>query len=90
MNQVLVTEIARNALILALKIGGPLLIVGLLLGLIISIFQAATQINEQTLTFIPKIVGIVVTLVLIVPWIITSFSQFATTLIKNIPFYVNQ
>ena len=90
MNQVLVTEIARNALILALKIGRPLLIVGLLLGLIISIFQAATQINEQTLTFIPKIVGIVVTLVLIVRWIITSFSQFATTLIKNIPFYVNQ
>ncbi len=84
----LVSEIARNAIILSIKMGGPMLVAGLVIGLGVSIFQAATQINEQTLTFIPKIVGIIVTLALLSPWIFSSFEFFAVNLIQRIPYYV--
>ena len=60
MSENLVLGIVKEALIAALKVAGPILIISILIGLIISIFQATTQIQEQTLTFVPKLIGIAV------------------------------
>lgn len=70
-------DILREALTVALYISGPILVVGLLIGLAVSIFQAVTQIQEQTLTFVPKIVGMVVTVIIIVPWIGVMLMEFS-------------
>lgn len=61
MSQNLVTGIVKDTLFTALKVVGPILIVSILIGLIISIFQATTQIQEQTLTFVPKLIGVAIT-----------------------------
>jgi len=74
----LAVNVARKAIQTILLCAAPMLISGMLIGLIISILQAATQVNEQTLTFIPKIVVVFLTLLLFGPWIIkilTLFSQ---------------
>lgn len=70
-------DILREALTVALYISGPILVVGLLIGLAVSIFQAVTQIQEQTLTFVPKIVGMVLTVIIIVPWIGVMLMEFS-------------
>ena len=70
-------DILREALLVALYISGPILVVGLVIGLSVSIFQAVTQIQEQTLTFVPKIVGMVVTVIIIVPWIGVMLMEFS-------------
>lgn len=70
-------DILREALTVALYISGPILVVGLVIGLSVSIFQAVTQIQEQTLTFVPKIVGMVVTVIIIVPWIGVMLMEFS-------------
>ena len=71
-------DIVRQALIVALMISGPILVVGLTIGLIVSVFQAVTQIQEQTLTFVPKIVGMAVVAIAIVPWAYVKIAEFAT------------
>jgi flagellar biosynthetic protein FliQ len=63
------TDLVRQALVLALVIAAPMLVIGMVVGIIISLFQAVTQIQEQTLTFVPKIVSMVVAAVLLMPWI---------------------
>ncbi len=73
------------ALKMALMLAGPFLLTALVLGLIVSIFQAATQINEMTLTFIPKIAGIAIVVVLIGPWMITTMVDYMQTLFQQIP-----
>lgn len=73
------------ALKIALMLAGPFLITALVLGLLVSIFQAATQINEMTLTFIPKIIGIGIVVVLIGPWMITTMVDYIQTLFEQIP-----
>jgi flagellar biosynthetic protein FliQ len=80
MTQEQVLSIFKAALFLVLKIGGPLLVVSIVLGLVISIFQAATQIHEQTLTFVPKLVAIAVLLLLMGPWIMNSMNDFTRDL----------
>ena len=65
-----VINIGRQAIETTLVVAAPMLIAALVIGLIISIFQAATQINEQTMTFIPKIVGVFVTMLLFAPWML--------------------
>jgi flagellar biosynthetic protein FliQ len=70
---------------LALKIGMPLLLVGLVLGLVVSVFQAVTQIQEQTLSFIPKIVGMVVVLVVAGPWMLGQIITWTQDLYGQIP-----
>ena len=66
----LAVDFTRTALVMVLKLSLPLLAVGLIVGLIVSLFQAVTQIQEQTLTFIPKIIAVVVTLIFLVPTLI--------------------
>ena len=81
----LVMDIGRQAVEMTLLLAGPLLLAALVIGLIISIFQAATQINEMTLSFVPKLVAIFVTLVLAGPWMITVLTDFMRRLIESIP-----
>ena len=69
-------DICRKAIQTILLAAAPMLIIGMVIGLLVSIFQAATQINEQTLTFVPKIVAVFVTLVIFGPWIIKLLTIF--------------
>ncbi|MDX9718008.1 flagellar biosynthesis protein FliQ [Thauera sp. WH-2] len=80
-----VIEIGRQAVEVTLLVSAPLFVAALATGLIISIFQAATQINEMTLSFVPKLVAIFVTLVLAGPWMITLLTDFMRRLIQSIP-----
>lgn len=84
MTDLMVIDIGRQALLITLFLSGPLLIVSLVIGLIISIFQAATQINEMTLTFIPKLVATGVALVFTMPWMIKMFEQHFQYLMRMI------
>jgi flagellar biosynthetic protein FliQ len=80
-----VIAMGRTAMETTLLVAAPLLLVALIVGLIISIFQAATQINEQTLSFIPKLVAVFVTLVLAGPWMITIMTDYMRTIFTGIP-----
>jgi flagellar biosynthesis protein FliQ len=80
--------IGMQAIKVGLMVSGPLLLVALATGLIISILQAATQINEMTMTFIPKILMIVGVAVLLGPWMMKIFIEYTRTLLLNIPFAI--
>ena len=83
-----VLGIGRQALEMALMLAGPVLLFGLIAGLGVSIFQALTQINEITLTFIPKIAATAAALVLFGPWMLSRLIGFTTTLFQSLPGYV--
>lgn len=76
MTQDLAMEIFKQAVWLAFKLGVPLLLVGMLVGLIIAILQAATQVHEQTLTFAPKVIVVALTLLALGPWMMNSVMDF--------------
>lgn len=80
-----VIEIGRGAVELTLMISAPLFLAALVTGLVISIFQAATQINEATLSFVPKLIAIFVTLILAGPWMITLMTDYMRRLYESIP-----
>lgn len=79
-----VLGIGREAILTALLVASPMLAFGLLVGLTISIFQAVTQVNEMTLTFIPKILAVAAALLLFLPWIINRLVTFTTRMISSI------
>lgn len=85
MNQDTVVSLATQAMTLALKVGGPMLLAGLIIGLLVSIFQAVTQIQEQSLSFIPKIVGVAALIVLLGPWMLDQLISYAQNLYTSIP-----
>ena len=80
-----VMTIGQRALEMTLMLSAPLLLAGLVIGLIISVFQAATQINEATLSFIPKLIGIFMTLILAGPWMLQSMTDYIRQLFESIP-----
>ena len=80
-----VMEIGRNALEVTLLISAPLFLAALATGLLVSIFQAATSINEATLSFVPKLIVIFVTLLLAGPWMITVMTDYMRRLFEAIP-----
>lgn len=80
-----VTDLLIHSLTLALLIASPMLILGLVTGVTISIFQAATQIQEMTLTFIPKIVMVIIGLAYMLPWMINKLTAFTISHYTNIP-----
>ncbi|KAI5916126.1 MAG: flagellar biosynthesis protein FliQ [Proteobacteria bacterium] len=80
-----VVELGRQAIEITLLVSAPLFIAALVTGLVVSIFQAATQINEMTLSFVPKIVVMFVTLVVAGPWMITTLTDFMRRLFESIP-----
>ncbi|MBF1800806.1 flagellar biosynthesis protein FliQ [Alloalcanivorax profundimaris] len=83
-----VMSIAYQAMMTTLYLGAPLLITALAIGLLVSLFQAATQINEMTLSFIPKILGVFAVVVITGPWLLSLITDFTRTLFQNIPFLV--
>ena len=85
-----VTAVAGRAIWVTLQLGGPVLIVGLLVGLLVSVFQAVTQIQEQTLVFIPKIVAIVAVLAITGPWMLSVMTSYTEELFREIPTLVAQ
>jgi len=84
MTDELVVDICRRAVQVTLMVSGPMLLAGMIIGLIVSVFQATTQINEQTLTFIPKIVAVFATLLLMTPWMIHTMTTFASSIFTSI------
>jgi flagellar biosynthetic protein FliQ len=85
MNQDTVVNLASQAITLALSVAGPLLLASLVIGLVISVFQAVTQIQEQTLSLIPKIVGIVLVIVVLGPWMVNKMVTYTQNLYGSIP-----
>ena len=85
MNTDQVINLATHAMTLAMEVGGPLLLVGLVVGLLVSIFQAATQIQEQSLSFIPKIIGVAVMIVVLGPWMLNQLVAYTEGLFNSIP-----
>ena len=84
------TEMIRDALYIILKCALPVLLVSMAIGLVISIFQTVTSIQEQTLTFVPKVLGIFLTLMLLGNWILNNIVEFTTNLWSNFVYYVHK
>lgn len=80
-----IMDIGRQAVEITLMMAAPLFLAALLTGLTVSVFQAATQINEMTLSFVPKLVAIFLTMVVAGPWMITLITDFASRLYLSIP-----
>ncbi len=89
MYQDLVLGIAKEAVYAALLLAAPVLLGSLLIGLVISILQATTQIQEQTLTFVPKIIVVLVVIIVFGPWMINVLVTFANNLFVNIPHLID-
>jgi flagellar biosynthetic protein FliQ len=85
MGQDTVISLATQAMTLAVKIAGPILLAGLVIGLLVSIFQAVTSIQEQSLSFIPKIVGVAAIIVLLGPWMLDQLVTYTQNLFLSIP-----
>jgi len=88
MNVDQVIGMGAEAIKVTLLLAAPMLIVGLVVGLIISIFQAVTQIQEMTLTFVPKIVAVLVGLIIALPWMINLLVTYTQNLFNSIPMYI--
>ena len=88
MEETWVLDLARSTLETVLYVAGPLLLIALVVGLLVSIFQALTQINEATLSFIPKIMAIGGGLLILGPWILKVLTHFTTDLYENMNLHV--
>ena len=83
-----VMYLGRQAIEVTLLLSAPLLLSALVIGLIVSIFQAATQINEQTLSFIPRLLVMLLTLIWAGPWLVRELMEYTQTLVQNIPLLI--
>ena len=79
------SELIRSSLWLALQLAGPLLLICLVVGLLISVFQAATQLADQSLNFVPKLAVLAISTVALLPWMLQRLSEFSSALIESIP-----
>lgn len=75
-------ELVRDVLLLVLRVGGPVLLVGVVIGLVISLFQSLTSIQDQTLSFVPKILGMIVLSLLLLPWMVGQLVRFTIEMFK--------
>ena len=78
-------DLAREAVLIALVLGMPIMLVAVVVGLVISIGQAVTQLQEQTLSFVPKIAAMFLVAVLLAPWLLDHMTDYATALFEDIP-----
>lgn len=78
-------ELSRAAVLLTLMMGAPVLIMAVAVGLLISILQAVTQIQDQTISFVPKIVAMLATFLYVLPWVMNRMIAYSTDLIRDIP-----
>jgi flagellar biosynthetic protein FliQ len=84
-----VMSLSHHAMVVALMLAAPLLLTALAIGLLVSLFQAATQINEMTLSFIPKILGVCVVVIVGGPWMVSVIVDYTTALLQNLPLLVH-
>ncbi|MBD7909832.1 MULTISPECIES: flagellar biosynthesis protein FliQ [Clostridium] len=84
MSESLIVGIIKDAVVTGLKVAGPILVVAIIIGLIISIFQATTQIQEQTLTFVPKLIGVAVVGILLGSWMLHTLMSFTERIFEMI------
>ncbi|MFZ5861429.1 MAG: flagellar biosynthesis protein FliQ [Nitrospirota bacterium] len=83
-----VVEMGQRTIEMVLMLAAPALVFSVVVGLVVSVLQAVTQINEATLTFLPKILAVALAFVLFLPWMISLMVGFTTTILGNIPMYV--
>jgi len=88
MTDATILTVAKDSIVLTLIVSAPYLLAALIVGLVISILQAVTQIQEMTLTFVPKILAIILVFMLTLPWMLKKMTTFTQHLILNIPFYI--
>lgn len=79
-----VTALVQDGIITMLIVSAPMLVIGLIVGVVVSVFQATTQINEQTLVFVPKMISIFLTLILFGPWMLTRLTEYTNRLFAGI------
>ena len=84
MNESDIVDIARESIVVMLKVGGPILIIGLVVGVLVSLFQTVTQIQEATLAFVPKLVIVAFALLLLLPFMMSTLASFTTGLTDRI------
>lgn len=84
----LLNQISRQTFETILLVGGPVLLVSLIVGILISLFQAITQLQEMTMTFIPKILAVFITILVALPWMVKILIGFTRNIFENIPQYV--
>jgi len=85
MEQSIIIELLQKMFILIIQLSAPILLTGVLLGLMVSIFQAVTQIQESTLTFVPKIIGGIIVLIILLPWMYSMIMSSANEFFDTIP-----
>lgn len=85
MNPEIAIDITRRAVEITLLVGSPIMVVAMVVGLIISLFQAVTQLQEQTLSFVPKIIAMLLVTLYLLPWLFDVMITYTTTLIQEIP-----
>jgi flagellar biosynthetic protein FliQ len=85
MNELFALEVGRNAIMMTVMLAAPMMVAALIVGLIVSVFQALTQINEQTLTFVPKILAVFGALVVTGPWLMQSLVGYTQGLFSILP-----
>jgi flagellar biosynthetic protein FliQ len=83
MDESVLLEVGRDAVIVTLKLGAPLMIIALLIGLVISLFQALTQIQEVTLTFVPKIIVVFISMLLLAPFMLHTLTDFTERIMQQ-------
>ena len=88
MTQEMVVSVAENAIFIVLLVSGPLLLIALVVGLMVSIFQATTSIQEQTLAFVPKIVAVFVALIFFAPFMISRMTSYFHDIFNNLVRYI--
>jgi len=89
MTEAYVLTLGQNAIMMALLLAGPILLISLVVGSLVSLIQAATQINEVTMTFIPKMIGIILVLLLLGSWMLQQMLVFTSNLFNSLPGLVN-
>lgn len=89
MNEQIIIDIARQAIYLVIKVAAPMLLASLVVGLIVSILQTVTSIQEQTLTFVPKLIAVFLIIMLFGGWILNSIREYMIMLFSNFSYYIN-
>ena len=84
----LVVQLGQEALFIVMIVAAPMLGLGLIVGLMVSVFQATTSIQEQTLAFIPKIIAVVVAILIFGPWMLRIMTEYLTNILVNLPGYI--
>ena len=89
MNEATLLELSRRALVVALELSLPILLMSLIIGVVVGLFQAVTQVQEMTLTFVPKIFGIIVAMLVLGPWMLSQIVGFASSLFAGAPMLIH-